>query len=146
MTAAIALLKARRPDLGKVGVMGFCMGGRVAYLMASANAGLSAAAVFYGGGILQPWGDPPTPFERTSAINCPVIGFFGEQDTNPSPADVSKIDAEMTRFSKWHEFHMYRDTGHAFHNFLNPERYRERAARASWGELLAFFDQNLKGS
>jgi carboxymethylenebutenolidase len=72
-----------------------------------------------------------------------VLGLFGEEDTNPSPADVAKISAELTRLGKWHEFHMYKDTGHAFENFLNPDRFRPRAARAAWGELIAFFDSFL---
>ena len=132
---------------GKVGplvVMGFCMGGRVAYLAACANPEFRAAAVFYGGNIMKALGDGPSPFERSAAIACPVIGFFGVEDTNPSQEDVRKIDAELTRLAKWHEFHNYNDAGHAFHNFTNVERYRERAARGSWAELHAFFDRFLK--
>lgn len=144
MNAALAHLKSKPVEIGSAGVTGFCMGGRVTYLMACANPEFRAAAVFYGGGIMKSWGGGPTPFERSSDIQCPMIGFFGAQDTNPSPEDVKRIDDELTRLGKWHEFHMYRDTHHAFQNFLNPDRYRERAARASWGELLAFFDEYLK--
>ena len=144
MSAALAHLKSKPVEIGHAGVTGFCMGGRVTYLMACANPEFRAAAVFYGGGIMKPWGEGPTPFERSRDIQCPMIGLFGEQDTNPSPEDVRRIDEELTRLGKWHEFHMYKDTHHAFQNFLNPDRYRERAARASWGELLAFFDEYLK--
>lgn len=143
MNAALAHLKAKAA-LTNTGVTGFCMGGRVTYLMACANPEFKAAAVFYGGGILKNWGDGPTPFERSAAIQCPMIGFFGVEDTNPSPEDVKKIDAELTRLGKWHEFHNYNDTNHGFQNFLNPDRYRERAARAAWEELLAFFTEYLK--
>ena len=72
-----------------------------------------------------------------------MIGFFDTQDTNPSPADTKRISEELTRLGKWHEFHIYNDTGHAFHNFL-AERYRERAARSSWYSMLAFFTEYLK--
>ena len=144
MNAALAHLKAKDIGITRSGVTGFCMGGRVTYLMACANPEFKAAAVFYGGGMLKQWGDGPTPFERSAAIECPLIGFFGEEDSNPSPDDVRKIDAELTRLGKWHEFHMYKNTHHAFQNFLNPDRYRERAARASWEELLAFFTEYLK--
>ena len=85
----------------------------------------------------------PSPFERASGIPCPMIGFFGMEDTNPSPDDVNKIDAELTRLKKWHEFHRYNNTGHAFQNFRDV-RYRERAARGLWAELLAFFTEHLK--
>ena len=58
------------------------------------------------------------------SIACPVIGFFGLDDTNPSPADVDTIDAELTRHGKAHEFHRYAGAGHAFLDFANAERYR----------------------
>jgi carboxymethylenebutenolidase len=141
MSAAAEHLAAK--GAGPLGVVGFCMGGRVSYLMACVDPRFKAAAVFYGGNLFKALGNGPSPYERSSGIQCPVIGFFGAEDGNPSPDDVKKVDAELTRLGKWHEFHSYNDTGHAFQNFLN-ERYRERAARASWSELLAFFTQNLK--
>lgn len=141
--ATIAHLKAAHGPVGKTGVIGFCMGGRVAYLMAGANPELAASVVFYGGSIMKALGDGPSPFERSAHIACPVLGLFGADDANPSPEDTAKISAELTRLSKWHEFHTYRDAGHAFENFSNPDRYRPRAARAAWGEMLAFLDERL---
>ena len=142
MNATLGLIK-KQGNVGSLGVMGFCMGGRVSYLMACANSELRAAAVFYGGSILKPWGDDPAPLERSKDIGCPVIGFSGTEDKNPSPEDMRKISAELTRLGKWHEFHLYNDADHAFCNF-SAERYRPRVARAAWGELLAFFDLYLR--
>jgi carboxymethylenebutenolidase len=142
--AAAAHLKSSGPAIGPLGVMGFCMGGRVAYLAACEIAEFQAAAVFYGGNIMKALGEGPSPFERSAQIRCPIIGFFGAEDTNPAPEDVCKIDAELVRLGKWHEFHTYNNAGHAFHNFANAERYRERAARASWGELTAFLSEHLR--
>ena len=145
MNATLAHMKSlKEATVGPVGIVGFCMGGRVSYLMAAANSEIKACTVFYGGNILKPWGGPPTPFERTKDISCPVIGFFGAEDTNPSPEDVKKIDAEMTRHGKAHEFHTYHGAGHAFQNFLDAARYRERPARGTWTEMLAFFSQHLR--
>jgi len=133
---------------GNLGVAGFCMGGRVAYMAAGAIPELKAAAVFYGGSIMKALGGGPTPgptpLERTASIQCPVLGLFGMDDTNPSPADVAKMAEELTRHNKWFEFHSYRGAGHAFENFTNADRYRARAARAAWGETLAFFEERLK--
>jgi carboxymethylenebutenolidase len=149
--ATVAHLKSSLGSrLGPLAVMGFCMGGRVAYLAACEIAEFRAAAVFYGGNIMKALGDGTSPslspslspFERSSKLRCPMIGFFGAEDTNPSPEDVKRIDAELARLGKWHEFHSYNNAGHAFHNFTG-ERYRERAARASWGELLAFLTEYL---
>ncbi len=145
MNATIAHMKAlKEPSVGPLGIVGFCMGGRVSYLMAAANTEIKACTVFYGGNILKPWGGPPTPFERTKDIACPVIGFFGIEDTNPSPDDVNKIHAELNRLGKPHEFHSYNNAGHAFQNFLDAARYRERPARGTWSEMLAFFAQHLR--
>lgn len=144
INATVAHLKTLRVTVAQLGIAGFCMGGRVAYLMACVNPEFKAAAVFYGGNIMKALGDGPSPFGRSAGIKCPVIGFFGAEDGNPSPDDVRKIDAELTRLGKWHEFHMYNNAGHAFQNFASPERYRERAARASWTEMLAFFTEYLK--
>ena len=144
INAAITRLKDLNIATSRLGVVGFCLGGRASFLAASVISEFKAAAVFYGGGMTIVRGDAPAPFTRLSGVQCPIIGFFGADDTNPSPSDISNISAELTRLGKWHEFHTYRDTGHAFHNFRDKEKYRERAARGSWHEMLAFFAQHLK--
>jgi len=132
-------------QVGKVGITGFCMGGRVTYLMAVSNpTAFKAAGVFYGGNIMAPWGEGPSPFDLSKNIACPVIGFFGLEDKNPSPEDVKKISEELHRFGKAHEFHSYDGAGHAFLNFLNPSVYREEPARDAWEKCLAFLDKHLK--
>ena len=50
----------------------------------------------------------------------------------------------LIQLKKLHEFHTYNNAGHAFQNFISPERYRERAACASWTEMLAFLTEYLK--
>lgn len=129
-------------DGARLGIVGFCMGGRVAYLMAAANPAFKAAADYYGGNIMVPWGDGPTPFDRTAEISCPLIGLFGEEDGNPSPADMKKLDAELTRLGKPHEFYAYPGANHAFMN-RRGARYHAEADRASWPKTLAFFEKHL---
>lgn len=136
----------RIPDtrVGNLAVLGFCMGGRITYMLAGARpATWQAAGVFYGGNIMKPWGDTPTPFDLTREIACPVIGFFGVDDTNPSPDDVKKIDAELTKHGKPHEFHHYEGAGHAFLNFTNAERHREKQAADAWQTMLGFLERHL---
>ncbi len=127
----------------RIGITGFCMGGRVAYLMAARNAGFKASVVFYGGNTMVPWGEGPAPFDLSEGIGCPVLGLFGEDDGNPNPADVAKIDAELTRLGKTHEFHTYAGAGHAFMNEGRPS-YREEAAFDAWEKCVAWFDRHLK--
>ena len=127
---------AERSSAGRQCVIGFCMGGRLAYLWAAHRAGLAAAVVFYGGNIMVPWGDPPTPFDRTEEIDCPLLGLFGNEDENPSPADVDGIAAELERTGKTFEFHRYDGAGHAFLNFMRPS-LREEAAADAWARCVA---------
>jgi len=127
----------------RLGVTGYCMGGRVTYLMAARNAAFKAAVVCWGGSIMAPWGDGPAPFDLTEGISCPVLGLFGEEDGNPNPADVARIDAEMTRLGKTHEFHTYSGAGHAFMNEGRPS-YREAAAADACSRCIAWFDRYLR--
>ena len=141
--AAIAHLKSM-PEVrsDRIGVTGFCMGGRVAFLMATQAPELKASVVFYGGNIMTPWGDGPAPFAEANKIACPVLGLFGEDDGNPNPADVAKIDAELTRLGKAHEFHSYKGAGHAFMN-EGRESHRPDAAADAWEKCVAFFRKHL---
>jgi carboxymethylenebutenolidase len=129
-----------------IGIIGFCMGGRVVYLMAAANPAFKAAVAYYGGNIFRAWGrDLPSPFERTAEIHCPLQGHFGAEDKNPSPDDMAKLDAELARFSKPHQFFSYEGAGHAFMD-STKESYRRSADEASWPRTLEFFQRHLNGS
>jgi carboxymethylenebutenolidase len=128
----------------RLGITGFCMGGRVAYLMAAQAPELKASVVFYGGNTMVSWGEGTAPFELSDRIACPLLGLFGEDDGNPNPVDVAKIDAELTRLGKAHEFHSYAGAGHAFMSEGRPS-YRPEAAADAWQKCVAWFDRYLKG-
>lgn len=87
-------------------------------------------------------GEGPSPFERTAEIQCPLIGLFGEADSDPSPADMRTLDAELTKHGKVHEFHAYPGANHAFMN-ARRERHHAEAAQDSWPKTLAFFEKYL---
>jgi carboxymethylenebutenolidase len=144
---ATAEFLKRQPtvDGDRLGIVGFCMGGRVSYLMASAGPAFKAAVDHYGGNAFSPWGDGPSPFERTLEIHCPIMGHFGAEDENPSPKDVSKLDAELTKHGKVHEFYSYAGTGHAF---MDPygSKFRAQSAAAAWPRTLDFFARHLAPS
>jgi carboxymethylenebutenolidase len=145
VNATVAFLTSHRlVDGERLGIIGFCMGGRVAYLMAALQPQFKAAVDYYGGNIMVPWGDGPAPIDRTSEVHCPLLGLFGEEDANPSPADMRKLDAELTKHGKVHEFYSYPGAGHAFMN-KRGERYRADADRDSWPKTLAFFARHLAG-
>jgi dienelactone hydrolase len=106
-------------------------------------ADIKAGVMYYGGDTFSPWGDGPSPFERTAQIHCPILGHFGADDKNPSPDDMRRLDAEMTRLGKPHEFHSYANAAHAFANF-GSGAYREHAAKASWPRTFDFFREQLQ--
>ena len=125
--------------------VGHCWGGRVSWLGACSNAEYKACAVFYGGGIKEVRGESnPPAIELASKIPCPVIGFFGNTDQNPSPEDVDDLDAALTKAGIEHTFHRYDGAGHAFQWADNPDRYHAEASDDAWDKVLAFFDEKLK--
>jgi len=93
VNATVGFLRSNKlVDSRRVAILGFCMGGRVAYLMAAASKDFKAAISWYGGSCFRPWGEGPTPFERTAQISCPLQGHFGETDQNPTLEDMAKLD------------------------------------------------------
>ena len=146
INAAIGFLQSH-PAVGssKIGIVGFCMGGRIVQLMSAANREIKAGVMYYGADPFSAWGDGPSPYERIKDISCPIQGHFGEEDKNPSPADMRKLDAEFTRLGKAHEFFSYPNAAHAFANF-GSGNYREHAANASWPRTFGFFEKHLKDS
>ena len=132
-------------DSDHIGIVGYCMGGRVAYLMASAMPGLKAAVSYYGGNTMLSWGDGPTPFDRIPDIQCPVLGHYGAIDANPSVDDRDKIDAEMKKHGKSHEIYTYPNADHGFMNRRGP-RYNEEGDKASWPRTLDFFARTLQAA
>jgi carboxymethylenebutenolidase len=143
VNAAVDFLRGcATADVGKLGIVGFCMGGRVACLMAAANPIFRAAVDFYGGGVYKAWGDGPAPSDRAAEIHCPIQGHFGELDKNPPADEMRTLDAELTRLGKPHEFYFYPNAGHAF-NRKGWDGYRPEADAASWPRTLDFFRKHL---
>ena len=129
-------------DTGKLGIVGFCMGGRIAFLMAAASKSFKAAVDFYGGGVYSQWGDRPAPSELAGNVSCPVQGHFGELDKNPPPDEMRRLDAELTRLGKEHQFFFYANAPHSF-NRQGGNGYRPEADAASWARTLEFFGKHL---
>ena len=133
LRAAVSALRAHPVCDGRgIGTVGFCMGGGLSALLASEEADLAGAAVFYG--------SSPSD-EQAARIHCPLRGFYGQDD----PRIVSGLPAfgaALTAAGVDHELCVYPDTGHAFFNDTRPS-YRPEAARDAWGRLLEFFGETL---
>jgi len=144
--AAYAMLAGLdKVDSGRIGVVGHCWGGRVSWLAAGTNPDYKACAVFYGGRIKAVMGEGnPPAIDLAPNIRCPVIGFFGNDDQNPTPQDVDDYEAALAKAGVEHVFHRYDGAGHAFQSFNNAERYRPQASEDAWENVLAFLARKLK--
>ncbi|MHB8382198.1 MAG: dienelactone hydrolase family protein [Candidatus Binataceae bacterium] len=148
VTGAAAFLRAQPQSNGKVGVIGFCSGGRHAYLAACRIANLDAVVDCWGGSVVVadpsklPSTQPLAPIELTEKIHCPLMGLFGNEDTNPSPDDVNRTEAALKSRGKNYEFHRYEGAGHAFFAWYRPN-YRPDQAQDGWKKCSLFFDKYL---
>jgi carboxymethylenebutenolidase len=145
MKAGMALLESQ-PDVlrDRIAVVGHCWGGRVAWLAACHIQRFAAMATFYGGNIKKALGAGNLPpIELAQHISCPVIGFYGNEDSNPSPQDVEDYSAALSAAGVQHEFHQYDGAGHAFQNFPAPERFHAEASADAWNKVLDFLGERL---
>jgi carboxymethylenebutenolidase len=132
---------------GKVGTIGFCMGGRLAYIAACRLEGLDAAVDCWGGRVIAAPEDlnekrPVNPIEMTPQMRCPLLGIFGNDDGNPDVEQVNRTRAELERLGKEHEFHRYDGAGHGFFASERPN-YRQAQAVDGWLKVWAFFEKHL---
>ena len=146
---SIAFLKSQSHASGKIGVIGFCSGGRQTYLCACRIRGLDAAVDCWGGNVApdESWkptpAQPQKPVDLTEGIACPLLGLFGNEDPNPDPAQVNRTEEALRRHGKTYEFHRYDGAGHAFFAHYRPN-YRPEQAIDGWNKVFAFFEKTLR--
>lgn len=139
LDATAAWAAANKGDPARMGVIGFCRGGRQTWLYAAHNPKLKAAVAFYG-----PLGGQPTPIQPMSAldvadrIDCPLLGLYGGADPGIPVELVHQAEAKAKAAHKTVEIVIYPDVGHAFHADYRPS-YRKDAAEDGWKRALAWF-------
>jgi carboxymethylenebutenolidase len=131
---------------GKVGVIGYCSGGRQAYVVAC-TVDIDAAVDCYGGRVVAAPEDltperPISPIDRTPDLRCPLLGLFGAEDSNPSPAQTAQIEAALRANGKDYQFHTFEGAGHAFFSVDRPS-FRVDAAKQGWKLIWEFFGRTL---
>jgi carboxymethylenebutenolidase len=139
-------LRALDGSNGKVGVIGYCSGGRQSFL-AACSLQLDAAVDCYGACIVNP---PPegmplrvTPIVGMSKdLSCPLLGLFGADDKFPAPEETAELSKVLDDLGKPHEFHTYDGAGHAFFA-VNRTAYRPEAATDGWQKIWDFYGRYL---
>ena len=147
LDGAIRYLESTPVHNGKIGVIGFCSGGRQAYIAACRNEKIKAAVDCYGGRVVVAPDalterQPVAPIDMTKDMHCPILGLFGKDDKNPSPEHVAQTEAELNKYNKTYLFKSYDNTGHAFFSTESPA-YRQDAARSGWKKIFAFYKEYL---
>jgi carboxymethylenebutenolidase len=146
VAGAAAYLRSLETSNGKVGVIGYCSGGRQAVL-AACNVELDAAVDCYGAFVTGTV-PPEFPLKVTNLVDqlpnlrCPLLGLFGDQDQTPSPEHVAELTRLLAELGKPFEAHSYPDTGHSFFSVDRPA-YRVAAANDGWEQITTFYARHL---
>jgi carboxymethylenebutenolidase len=145
---AATYLRALPFSNGKVGVIGYCSGGRQSVL-AACNLDLEAAVDCYGAFVT---GTAPEGFplqvknlvDQLPNLRCPLLGLFGAEDKYPSPEQVAELEKILSENGKSYDFHSYEGAGHSFFSVDRPA-YSVPAANDGWEQIEAFYAKHLGG-
>jgi carboxymethylenebutenolidase len=138
LDATVAWAKAQGGDTGRLGIMGFCRGGRTVWRY-STHGNLKAGVAFYGS-----LADPPSEAMPVNALASakdvkePVLGLYGEADAGIKVEQVKEMETALKAAGKTAEFHIYPGAPHGFHADYRGS-YREEAAKDAWTQMTAWF-------
>jgi carboxymethylenebutenolidase len=129
-----------KADVARMGITGFCRGGRTTLVYAAANPKLRAAVAWYG----PPGGQPSeamprTVMDRVAEIKVPVLGLYGGKDAGIPVDQVEKFFAALKASGTPAEVVIYPEAGHGFHADFRPDNYRKADAEDGWKRMLAWF-------
>ena len=136
--------KSQGGDIAKLGIVGFCRGGRTVWIYCANNSNVKAGVSFYGPLVDAPaqkslW--PKSATELAPDMKAPVLGLYGEADQGIPVAQVEAMKAALQAAGKKAEFKIYPGAPHGFHADYRPS-YRKDAADDGWKQLTAWFKAN----
>jgi len=151
LEGAADLLRAREDVTGRIGCIGFCMGGRYTLLFACASDRLNAAVDCWGGFIDKATPDqrstperPTPPLDMAGQLRCPLLAAVGAEDQNPSPQLGKELRERASRSGQDVTVDIYEGAGHAFLADYRPT-YRPAPAAELWAKIVPFFAEHLQG-
>ncbi|MBL8440986.1 MAG: dienelactone hydrolase family protein [Betaproteobacteria bacterium] len=142
LDACVAWASAKGADTARLGITGFCWGGRITWLYAAHEPRLKAGVAWYGR-LAGPANDvtPQHPVDVAARISAPVLGLYGGQDAGIPLDTIETMRKALAAAGKPGEIHVYPDAPHAFHADYRPS-YRQDAAEDGWKRMLAWFAAN----
>lgn len=145
---AITYLSRLPYTTDKIGMIGFCSGGRQAFLAACKLPVLSASVDCWGGRVIAKPEDltperPVAPIDYVAEMSVPLLGIFGLDDQNPTPEDVDLTEEILRKHGKTYEFHRYEGAGHGFFAVDRPN-YRSVQATDAWEKVFVWYEQYLR--
>lgn len=139
LDAAAAWAASQGGDIERLGIVGFCRGGRTVWLYAAHNASLKAGVSFYGSLMDRPSAAmPKNAFELATEVKAPVLGLYGAEDKGIPPDQVEAMKERLEAAGKEVKFKIYPGAGHGFFADYR-QSYREEAARDAWMSMQAWF-------
>ena len=130
------LLSRGEVEGGRVGTVGFCMGGQLSLYAACANPRVGACVDFYG---IHPNVQPDL-----AALQAPVLGFFAEKDGFVPPSAARQLESDLKAAGKSVEITVFEGADHAFFNDTRPEVYNAAYAAECWSRMVAFYNAHLR--
>lgn len=143
--ASIEWMRSRPESNKKVGIIGYCSGGRQSYLAGCRLPNIQAVVDCWGGRVISSATNakqPVAPIDFTKDLKAPLLGIFGNDDKEPDPAQVNKTEEILKSLGKTYEFHRYDGAGHAFFDWSRAS-YRPEQAMDAWKKILAFYGKHL---
>jgi carboxymethylenebutenolidase len=139
LDACVAWAAANGGNVDKLGITGFCWGGRITWMYSAHNPKVKAGVAWYGRLVGDATANTPKhPVDIAPGLSVPVLGLYGAKDTGIPLESVEKMKAALAQGSGKSEFVVYPDAGHAFHADYRPS-YNEKDARDGWTRALAWF-------
>jgi carboxymethylenebutenolidase len=139
LDACVAWARQHGGNVDKLGITGFCWGGRITWLYSAHNPNVKAGVAWYGRLAGEPTPNSPKhPVDFAPALTVPVLGLYGGKDTGISQESIEKMKTALAKGSSGSTFVVYPDSGHAFHADYRPS-YVEKDARDGFARALAWF-------
>jgi len=138
LDATVAWAKSQGGDTNRLGIMGYCRGGRTVWHYSTHNAGLKAGVAFYGSLADKNDAAPKSSIDLAPDVKVPVLGLYGEADAGIPLTQVKEMEDKLKSARKTTEFKIYPGAPHGFHADYRAS-YRKEAAQDGWNQMIAWF-------